>query len=79
MLTAREVTFERSHDLDYLSVLLEDSGLSLPAAVRAAVAFTPWAVEFRYGDSFESSALNRTEAQATVAAVMAWAADAING
>jgi hypothetical protein len=46
--------------------------------VHAAVAFTPWAVEFRYGDSFEASALDRTEAEATVAAVMAWAADAIN-
>lgn len=78
VLTAREVRFERSHDLDYLSVLLEDSGLSLPTAVRAAVVLTPWAVEFRYGDSLQSGTLDRTEVQATVAVVIAWANDTVN-
>jgi hypothetical protein len=54
VLTARGVAFQRSHDIDYLCGLLESSGLSLAPELRAAVALTPWAVESRYADPFET-------------------------
>lgn len=51
VLTARGVPFERSHDIDYLCGLIEDSGVELPTDVRDAPALNPWAVEFRYRHS----------------------------
>ena len=77
VLTARGVSFQRSHDIDYLCGLIEDSGLSLAPELHAAVALTPWAVEFRYADPVLPNALDRAEALATVRSVTAWAARAI--
>ena len=79
VLTARRVHFERSHDIDYLCGLIEDDGLDLTEALKAAVSLTPWAVEFRYADPFAPNPLDRTEALATVAAVRQWAEKAISG
>jgi HEPN domain-containing protein len=73
VLTARGVLFERSHDIDYLYSLVEDSGLQLTPKLRAAVALTPWAVEHRYADPFDASPLDRADALATVVAVRKWA------
>ncbi|HTD07767.1 MAG TPA: HEPN domain-containing protein [Solirubrobacteraceae bacterium] len=78
VLTARAVLFERSHDIDYLCSLIEESGLPVTAELRDAVALTPWAVEFRYADPFDSSPLDRAEALATVVAVREWAARTID-
>jgi HEPN domain-containing protein len=77
VLTARGVQFERSHDIDYLCSLIEESGLPLTTDLREAVALTPWAVEFRYADTFDAPPLNRAEALATVTAVREWAASTI--
>jgi hypothetical protein len=77
VLTARGVPFERSHDIDYLCSLIEESGLRLTSELRGGIALTPWAVEFRYADPFDATPLNRAEALATVAAVREWAADTI--
>jgi HEPN domain-containing protein len=73
VLTARGVLFERSHDIDYLCSLIEESGLQLTIELREAVTLTPWAVEFRYADPFDPSPLNRAEALATVESVRGWA------
>jgi HEPN domain-containing protein len=73
VLTARGVHFERSHDIDYLCGLIEDDGLDLADDLKAAVTLTPWAVEFRYADPFESSPLDRTKALEMVVAVREWA------
>lgn len=78
VLTARGVPFERSHDIDYLCSLIEDSGLPLTSELRAAVALTPWAVEYRYADPFDANPLDRTDALATVVAVGEWAACTID-
>jgi HEPN domain-containing protein len=78
VLTARGVLFERSHDIDYLCSLIEESDLPVTAELREAVALTPWAVEFRYADPFDSSPLDRAEALAIVAAVREWAARTID-
>jgi hypothetical protein len=67
------VPFERSHDIDYLYGLLEDAGLEPIPELKAAVALTPWAVEFRYADPFNAAPLDRTDALATVVAVREWA------
>jgi HEPN domain-containing protein len=78
VLTARDVSFERSHDIDYLCGLLEDAGLDLTPKLKAAAALTPWAVEFRYADLFDAAPLDRSEALATVVAVREWATQAIS-
>lgn len=73
VLIARDVPFERKHDIDYLCSLIEDAGLDLTPELGAAVALTPWAVEFRYADPFEAPPLDRTKALQTVVAVREWA------
>jgi HEPN domain-containing protein len=77
VLTARGVPFERSHDIDYLYGLVEDTGLRLTPELRAAVALTPWAVEHRYAGPFDASPLDRADALATVVAVRKWASQMI--
>jgi len=78
VLTARGVPFERSHDIDYLCSLIEESGIPVTADLRQAVTLTPWAVEFRYADPFDASPLDRAEALTTVVAVRVWAARTID-
>lgn len=77
VLTARGVPFERSHDIDYLCGLIQESGLQLTNELREAIELTPWAVEFRYAVPFDATPLNRAEALATVEAVREWAADTV--
>ncbi|HVA18565.1 MAG TPA: HEPN domain-containing protein [Solirubrobacteraceae bacterium] len=72
-LTRRDVAFERSHDIDYLCGLIEDAGLDLNPKLKAAVALTPWAVEFRYANPFDAPPLDRVKALETVVAVREWA------
>ncbi|MHB8241271.1 MAG: HEPN domain-containing protein [Solirubrobacteraceae bacterium] len=78
VLTARGVPFERSHDIDYLYSLIEESGLTVATELREAVSMTPRAVEFRYADPFDASPLDRAEALATVVCVLGWASRAID-
>jgi HEPN domain-containing protein len=73
VLTARGVSFERSHDIDYLCAVIEAAGLDLTAELKAAVMLTPWAVEFRYADPVDSAPLDRLGALATVIGVREWA------
>jgi len=77
ILTARDVPFERRHDIDYLCSLIEDAGLNLTPELKDAVALTPWAVEFRYADPFDAPPLDRANALETVVAVRTWATDVI--
>ena len=78
VLTARNVPFERRHDIDYLCSLIEDAGLDLTPELKAAVALTPWAVEFRYADPFDAPSLDRAGALETVVAVREWATRVIS-
>jgi HEPN domain-containing protein len=77
VLIARDIAFERKHDIDYLCSLIEDAGLDLTPELSAAVALTPWAVEFRYADPFDAPPLDRAEALETVVAVREWATQVI--
>jgi len=77
VLTARDVPFERRHDIDYLCSLIEDAGLDRTPELKAAVA-TPWAVEFRYADPFDAPPLDRANALETVVTVREWAARVIS-
>lgn len=77
ILIARDVPFERKHDIDYLCSLIEDTGLALTPELSAAAALTPWAVEFRYADPFDSPPLDRAKALETVVAVREWATKVI--
>jgi hypothetical protein len=75
--TARDVPFERSHDIDYLCDLIESAGLDLTPELKATVELTPWAVELRYADPYDVAPLDRTEALMTVIAVREWATEVI--
>jgi HEPN domain-containing protein len=77
VLIARDIPFERKHDIDYLCSLIEDAEFDLTPELSAAVALTPWAVEFRYADPFDAPPLDRTKALETVAAVREWATQMI--
>jgi hypothetical protein len=63
VLIARDVPFERKYDIDYLCSLIEDAGLDLTPELSAAVALTPWAVEFRYANPFDTPLLDRRSAE----------------
>ncbi len=78
VLTARDAPFERKHDIDYLCSLIEDAGLSLSPELKAAVALTPWAVEFRYANPFDAPPLDRAGALETVVAIREWATRVID-
>jgi len=77
VLIACDVPFERKHDIDYLCSLVEEAGFDLTPELSAAVALTPWAVEFRYADPFDAPPLDRPKALETVIAVRDWATQMI--
>lgn len=78
VLVARDVPFERKHDIDYLCGLIEDAGLDLPPDLSAASTLTPWAVEFRYADPFDDAPpLDRAKALKIVVAIREWATQAL--
>lgn len=76
-LIARDLPFERKHDIDYLYGLIEDAGFDPAPDLSAAVALTPWAVEFRYADPFDAPPLDRAKALETVVTVREWAANVL--
>lgn len=53
------VSFPRTHDLAELIGLLEAAGHKLPAVLNRVDEFTPFAVEFRYGDVLPAAPLDR--------------------
>ena len=50
VLAANGVAFRRTHDLQELHDLLEAAGIAMPAEVGELIAWSPYAVIFRYGD-----------------------------
>jgi HEPN domain-containing protein len=71
VLESRGADFPYTHDLGRLFELLEDSGAA-PAHHDDALALSPWAAEFRYGDVVVGS-LDREGAVAVAAAILDWA------
>jgi HEPN domain-containing protein len=70
VLEARGVEYPATHDLARLFVLVEDSG-GAPGHRDDALALSPWAAEFRYGDVIAGS-LDRDHALAVAESVLAW-------
>ena len=71
-LAARGVAYPWTHDIRHLIELLEDAGTPLPDPLAEARRLTPWAAEFRYGETIDDD-LDRQGARRLVGAVRAWA------
>jgi HEPN domain-containing protein len=71
-LAARGVAYPWTHDIRHLMELLEASGSPLPDALAHARRLTPWAAEFRYGETI-GDALDRPAALTTAEEVRQWA------
>jgi HEPN domain-containing protein len=66
--------FAKTHDLAELLALVEDAGVTVPAAVLEAKRLTPYAVAGRYpGVSEDASEEDHREALAIAEAVVGWA------
>ncbi len=72
VLAAAGDDFPWTHDLRHLLERLDASGSAVPDEIRRADGLTPWAVEFRYGETIDE-ALDRAETVRLVAEVVAWA------
>lgn len=71
VLESRGIDYPYTHDLARLFALLDDSG-GAPENRDDAIALSPWAAEFRYGDVVAGS-LDRERAVATATAALRWA------
>ena len=72
MLSSHERTYPWTHDLRHLIDLLDEAGASLPARLADVRRLTPWAAEFRYGDTIDEN-LDRLGSAELADAVLAWA------
>jgi len=72
VLTACQITFRRTHDLEELSLLLEDAGTSPPVSIGDYRRLNPCAVEMRYDDQI-MVLVTRDEANAIARETLKWA------
>jgi HEPN domain-containing protein len=77
-LAARGVAYPWTHDIRRLMELLEEAGAALPDSLAEARRLTPWAAEFRYGETLDDK-LDRQAARRLVGAVRAWAEQLVEG
>lgn len=77
VLETRGVDYPYTHDLARLFELLDDCG-GAPGGRDDALALSPWAAEFRYGDVVAGS-LDRESAVAVAEATLDWAEQEIAG
>jgi HEPN domain-containing protein len=77
VLARRGIPFRRTHDLAELIELLDRASIPFPADLRACVALTPFAVQYRYDDLIESgdtpAQFDRGGAAAFASLAVAWA------
>lgn len=78
VLSAAERTYPWTHDLRYLVDLLRGAGLPLPEDCSGIERLSPWAVEFRYGDTIDED-LDRNAAAHLSDAVVTWAGSQVEG
>jgi hypothetical protein len=76
VLSAREISYDRAHAIDYLVGLVEDNGIAAPSSLAAAIELSPWAVEFRYADDDEP-ALDRHAILGLVEEIRSWAGEVV--
>ncbi len=72
VLAANGEEFPWTHDLRFLLERLDQVTIAYPDWVADARRFTPWAVEFRYGETVDD-ALDRAATAALVANLIRWA------
>lgn len=76
VLSAHEHAYPWTHDVRHLMELLEAAGSPLPAELRDARRLTPWAAEFRYGETIDDD-LDREASLAVVQNVLRWASSKV--
>ena len=72
VLCARGISYRRTHDLQELYDLLNDAGVAPPDAVRELVAWSPFAVAYRYEDWSAADPVDRVRALDLVRAAITW-------
>jgi HEPN domain-containing protein len=72
VLSAHDRAYPWTHDLRHLMELLDAAGSPLPAELSDARRLTPWAAEFRYGETIDEG-LDRPGTMRIVEAVLRWA------
>lgn len=77
VMIAENVPFGRSHNLLALAAALQEFGMETPYPPDEVAALNPYAVLFRYDDE-DIVLISRTEAEAMVAQVIAWAEGVLN-
>jgi len=77
VMTAENVPFGRSHNLLVLAAALQEFGMETPYPPDEVAALNPYAVLFRY-DNEDIVLVSRTEAEAMVLHVIAWAESVLN-
>lgn len=78
VLAARSDEFPWTHDLQLLIRRLAAAGVEVPAIVHDARRLTPWAVEFRYGETLDG-VLDRDATERLIEDVLIWAASQVGG
>lgn len=73
VLSAREVFFRRTHDLEEITNLLAEAGLTPPFSVDDYRRLSPYAVEMRYDDQV-IQLITLEEAAAMASQTLRWAA-----
>lgn len=79
VLAWNSVDYRLTHDIGYLSELLEKAGVPVPSEVAAGAILTPWAAELRYEEPPPTDRLNRKLATSAASAALAWASGLIDG
>ena len=72
VLSANERAYPWTHDVRHLMELLDEAGSPLPTELHDARRLTPWAAEFRYGETIDDD-LDREATLALVRDVVRWA------
>ena len=72
ILVAHGHSFPWTHDLRHLLERLDAAGIAVPEGAREVRWLSPWAVEFRYGETIDE-ALDRAGALSLVREVLSWA------
>lgn len=72
LLSRRNISYRRTHDLFELFGLLSASGLPLPDHLLRIGLYTPYAVEFRYDEPDLDAKLDRSSALALLRELRKW-------
>ena len=77
VLTARQIAYRRTHDLEELFLLLKDVGISPPFPIDDYRRLNPFAVEMRYDDQ-TLVLVTQEEANAIAQGTLTWAKEALS-